>query len=102
MSGDPRIEAAANALHHYEQTQLPGVVDQARAALAAADAADREAGIHRVKVDDATVERVARALVRHRWPTALGDVWGSLGQGTQDDHMDQACAVLAALTEATS
>ena len=41
------------------------------------------------------VEAGARALARHRWPTAIG-VWDSFDQGMKDDYRDQARAALQA------
>jgi hypothetical protein len=70
---DPRVEAAARKLHErtrqgfdwddekYRVYQLNRKYNMGLA-LAAADEADRAAGIVRVHVDDETVERVARKL----------------------------------------
>lgn len=65
---DARVEAVARIIR--ESDVLPGslrppldlYIGDAQQALINADAADREQGIHRVKVDDAMVERVARVL----------------------------------------
>ena len=96
MSDDQRVEAVARA--RYERANPIGDWDnhthivkdvfrlQAERDIAAADAADREAGIHRVRVDDDTVERVVEVM---RETFHLPRKW--------DEH---ARAVLAALTGA--
>lgn len=58
----------------------------------AADKADREAGVVRIRVDDEAVERVARIFPRYR-------EWASIPSGEQDDYRDTARAAIAALTE---
>lgn len=56
---DPRVRSALDAF-----TQSPDATTPERITLAisAADAADAERGIHRITVDDETVERVAFTL----------------------------------------
>lgn len=61
---------------------------QSQAALAAADAHDAAHGIHRLVIDDATVERAARALDAELSKTILPSL------------MDVTRAVLAAAVEA--
>lgn len=48
-----------------------------------------------MNISDEAVEAAAKALARHKWPTAIG-VWESFGQGMQDDFRDQARAALEA------
>lgn len=61
-----REEAAADAVYgqnygwQFNMTEAEGV---AEAALAAADAWDAANGVHRVSLDDATVEKAAQALL---------------------------------------
>lgn len=59
-----RIEAAARAIAEQDRRR-PNSFHQAQArdALQAADAHDAAHGVHRVNLDDATVERAARALM---------------------------------------
>lgn len=108
---DPRVEAAASALecavgsHLYRSPFKPDVYfgDGARSILSAADAADREQGIHRVRVDDKTVERVARVLFDQRDVGESGfGAWDDEEQGPSDEEkgwfLDDARTVLAALT----
>ena|SRR5213595_878225 len=98
-----RIEAAALAWDHYwgdrygdEAVEEMG--EEVKVALAAADAHDLAHGVHRIVLDDATVERAARGLARHKWPTAMG-LWESFGQGMRDDFKDAALAVLSAAVQ---
>lgn len=93
-----RIEAAARAVAKDEDASnwdeehadyRNGWLTRVETILAAADAA---------MLSDATVERAAIALARHKWPTAMG-VWNSFGQGMKDDFRDQARAVLAAAVQ---
>jgi hypothetical protein len=72
-----REEAAAKAAYGRDHREAPyasiwedtsemlraDYVATETAALAAADAHDRAHGIHRITLDDATVERAARALM---------------------------------------
>lgn len=86
---DPRVEKAATRAHVW-LTAAGGVNRSAKLCaqdiLASADAADREAGIVRIQVDDGTVERVARAIQIENPSVAF-----AIGKRT-------ARAVLAALT----
>lgn len=92
---DPRVEAAAKAIttrYGDPVRRWKQDIDDAIVALTAADQADREQGIHRVRVDDATVERVARVLQVKSYDMRIP--W--------DDYKRVARAVLAALTGAGS
>jgi hypothetical protein len=60
-----RDEAAAKAIDN-EFGWVPNKWEMVRLALAAADAWDAAHGIHRISVDDATVERAGNALYDHR------------------------------------
>jgi hypothetical protein len=79
------------------------VVDNANLApvLAAADAADHETGIVRVDTrDEATVEKVARAICAAQFPTASPVyAWTVQFEDGQDEYRDQARAALAALED---
>jgi hypothetical protein len=62
------LEAAVKAWDHfwgdrYGDEALEEMGDEVKVALTAADAHDRANGIHRIAIDDATVERAARALL---------------------------------------
>ena len=73
MGSDPRTEAAAKAIHALYCTESPSPCkvgpelqswEDARAAVAAADAYDRDRGVVRVDTrDEATVERVAQTIL---------------------------------------
>jgi hypothetical protein len=77
---------------------VPALVAELRR-LAAADAADRDAGIIRVQINDAaTVDRVAAAILKLGEPRAM---WVHLDRDDRDEFRIQARAVLAALGEAT-
>jgi hypothetical protein len=100
---DPRVEAAVEAWDHhwgdrYGDEALDEMGEEVAVALAAADAADRAAGFVRVRVDDETVERVARIL----WDDAMSEdttpewrdmAWNDMG----GSYMILAGTVLAAL-----
>lgn len=94
---DPRVTATARAIQYQRAEEGPEIINFSRwlaeVALTAADAADREQGIHRVRVDDATVERVAHVV-------ELADAeW----EGSSVDWPTRiARAVLTALTGAES
>lgn len=104
-----RNEAAARALHASAPTATTNYLahrwePRARAALIAADTYDAEQGIHRVKVDDAAIERVARELWRQR---ALGTLqpqykWESLAPEGRNRLIDDARMALTALTMASA
>ena len=58
-----REEAAAQAMVMTSvRTQTTESMELAQAALAAADAHDLAHGVHRLTIDDATVERAARGM----------------------------------------
>lgn len=68
-----RIEAAAEALEERaENDDWEWCLGDAQTALAAADAYDSANGVHRITLDDATVERAARELCGYTlsgsWP----------------------------------
>jgi hypothetical protein len=74
----------------------------AKRTLAAADAHDLANNIHRVRLDDATVERAARALwngnTEADWD--LLDESSTIAHGVKDRYRQVARAVLAAAVEA--
>jgi uncharacterized protein (DUF608 family) len=94
-----REEAAATAMlplvKKLEATML------AQVTLAAADAHDLANNVHRVRLDDATVERVARALwngnTEADWD--LLDESSTIAHGVKDRYRQVARAVLAAAVE---
>lgn len=110
MSDDQRVEAAAEALGEDRtiHTALTDRLDRNRAkyALAAADAVDREAGIHRVRVDD-EAERKVRVLML-QLGGKISACWDHQpGAKFDQERAEKACAdtaraVLAALTGAES
>jgi len=91
-----RVEAAANVISESSGMRFDGfwsrvedlesedreyALKEASAALDAADAHDRANGIHRIALDDATVERAARALLNISRPSRCDwDEW------TEDGH----------------
>jgi hypothetical protein len=89
--------------HGYPDPAKRSIHEVVEPILAAADKADREAGIVRVRVDDATVERVARALTKHAVITdglEDGSGWcAECGNVDEDNDDHQARAAIAALTE---
>jgi hypothetical protein len=89
-TGDTRTAALCAVLHGPNHYRGWDCIEAARG-LAAADAADREAEIRRVHVDDAAILRAANAIV---------DYLGGVSDPTFSD-IDAARAVLAALGEAT-
>lgn len=107
---DARISIlpAPNGLVACEKDGTPSSIVRMRIphVLAAADRADREAGIHRVRVDDATVERVY-AEISHNLTPVIGRNRLRDRDGEQPEplrpHIEAAArAVLAALTGAGS
>jgi nucleotidyltransferase/DNA polymerase involved in DNA repair len=76
-------------------------LEESEAALAAADAHDAANNVHRVSLDDATVERVARALwngnTEADWD--LLDESSTIAHGVKDRYRQVARAVLAAAVE---
>ncbi|MDP9903135.1 hypothetical protein [Arthrobacter bambusae] len=94
-----RLEAAAKAIDakspfSYGGTTWPEWQEEARAALAAADAHDRANGIHRIVIDDATEERAARALFS--MVNRLASLDYLMSGKTRDSYVRLARAVLAA------
>ena len=100
-----REEAAAQALtdvyeplrgspEHYTEVHLM----EAHAALAAADAHDKANGVHRLTLDDATVERAARALFVIENPEADWEAL-PLNQWVTDIYRKRTRAVLAAAVQ---
>jgi hypothetical protein len=85
MSTDPRTEAADDLLNQYYDVTGQIIV-------AAIDAADRAAGIARIKVDDATVERGARAMRAH--DVGSHDRWDDMTDQARRDYLDTVRAVL--------
>ena len=111
---DPRVEAArirarlwmVSAMHASREQVIRDEVFCAYEVIQAADAADREQGIHRVRVDDATVERVY-AEISHNLTPVIGRNRLRDRDGEQPEplrpHIETAArAVLAALTGAES
>lgn len=87
-----RVEAAVKAWDHYwgdryGDEALEEMGEEVAVALAAADAHDAANGIHRVKLDDAAVERAAIKLC------------GSIAPC--DTHRESGRAIIAALREAS-
>lgn len=106
---DPRVVAAAQEITDRRWILIPAPegeygssiaqtddADLAVCVLEAIDKADRDAGVVRVRVDEDTVERVARALCRHKWPTAM-ELWENSSDNFRDDFKDAALAVLVTL-----
>jgi hypothetical protein len=94
---DPRLEPVRRELSKGLYQMAPGELpaqNGAVRALAAADEADRAAGIVRVRVDDDTVERAARAL-QSEAPVAW--IWDSVNEETKEFRRSQARIILAAL-----
>lgn len=97
-----REEAAAKAVEELwfrrqgDHVPFATYMPDANAALAAADAHDLAHGVHRLTIDDATVERAARAWVENGPVEAT---W----EGTSDRHktmtIDRIRAVLAAAVQ---
>jgi hypothetical protein len=102
-----RLEAAAKAMHDlsddgqqgvpYTETRRRSRERFAGYALTAADAHDLANNVHRVRLDDATVERAARALCIQD-PDFVG-LWGLLMDTERDYYRRMARAVLAAAVE---
>lgn len=93
-----REEAAATAISKIEDgVTPPNEIDRlfAREALAAADAHDAAEGVRRVTLDDATVERAARALAG----TVFMTNWEDMKPWTQRAFRRDARDVLAAAIE---
>jgi hypothetical protein len=67
----------------------------AKRALTAADAHDLANNVHRVRLDDATVERAARALYKNE-----GGNWNTAPDGLKDDWRKSVRDTIAALTAA--
>ncbi|MFW0772488.1 hypothetical protein ACLRGI_04900 [Paenarthrobacter nitroguajacolicus] len=110
-----RIEAAAKALNasyplrwamppwdelvkskdRANQNRVKLDREYASSALAAADAHDAVNGVHRVSLDDATIERAAEALFMANNPEADWHRFSKMSRVT-DAYRKQARAVLAA------
>lgn len=93
-----REEAAAKALeeelakmHGWGKSRNASIT----AALAAADAYDAANGVHRVSLDEGTVERAARALWVADSDATLG-FWGNLMDTERDYYRRTARLALAA------
>ncbi|MHA7144212.1 hypothetical protein ACX80U_05780 [Arthrobacter sp. TmT3-37] len=88
---DHRLIAAGNAF--YGSTDGLAI-ERVRKALAAADAADAEHGIQRVRIDEPVL--LARTLCD------LNDErWKHLSEGVQADYVEDALVVIETLMEAT-
>jgi hypothetical protein len=59
-------EAISEAFLDHSYDVWPDMENEAKAALAAADAHDAAHNVHRLVIDDATVERAAHVLYEHR------------------------------------
>jgi hypothetical protein len=82
-----RLEAAVKAWDHYwgdryGDEALEEMGEEVKVALAAADGHDLAHGLHRIRIDDATLERAAKSLagvpIDQPWPqwyTASVDRW---------------------------
>ncbi|MDQ0241209.1 hypothetical protein [Arthrobacter bambusae] len=105
-----REGAAAKAVFEYDNEHAPSLKfedadESSRSyyltaqskALAAADAHDAAHGIHRVGLDDATVERAARVLIEDG---QFGVPWDDAFDRERAETMDLARSVLAAAVEA--
>lgn len=96
-----REEAAAKAYWGDKEPDDLSVMEMVTArlradrALAAADAHDATHGIHRVTLDDATVERAARAI-----NSQFTLQWEKLPEWVREDERRIVRAVLAAAVEA--
>lgn len=91
MSDKTREEAAAIGFHAAMDTPFSEAVDwleEVTAGIAAADAHDTANGIHRVSLDEATVERAAQAL--------LDAFYDDKTLKVDDENRDIVRAVLAA------
>ena len=92
MSDKTRERAAAQAIAEQDRRRLNTFHEaQARDALSAADANDTANGVHRVTLDDATVERAASVLAMKSYTTAMGIAF--------DDYKRVARAALAAAVD---
>jgi hypothetical protein len=79
---DPRLAPAVNSFRREMAangvlTSIEKVVWSMKTALAAADAHDAAHGVYRLVIDDATVERAARALFTHYWDPEWVADWES-------------------------
>lgn len=100
---DGRVEAAAKGLEDVYGGEPANRADLALVTkiLAAADAHDAGQGIHRVRMDDAAVERAAKIIFPSYWNdfynknVSPGDI-----ARAQDDCLAHIRAVIAALKEA--
>jgi ABC-type molybdenum transport system ATPase subunit/photorepair protein PhrA len=100
-----RLEAAAKAMHDlsddgqqgvpYTETRRRSRERFAGYALTAADAYDVANNVHRVRLDDATVERAARAL-----NSDLTLQWEKMPEWVREGERRMVRAVLAAAVEA--
>jgi hypothetical protein len=89
-----RIGAAAKAMQPVANGLEASIL--AQAAIDAADAHDLANNVHRVRLDDATVERAAEAL----WDAANPFVrWVNLSEPLRVDPRAKARAVLTAAVE---
>ena len=101
-----REEAAAKAIWKYDveyglcTVYAPNTFhkEEAQTALAAADAHDKANGVHRLTLDDATVERAARALFVIENPEADWEAL-PLNQWVTDIYRKRTRAVLAAAVQ---
>ncbi|MFJ4286422.1 hypothetical protein ACIPY0_12325 [Paenarthrobacter nicotinovorans] len=103
-----RVEAAAKAYFevayvewdHADESIKADVRADTERALHAADAHDAANGVHRVSMDEATVERVARALFPSYWEREFYHehslATGQAMEESQRECIDHIRAVLAA------
>ena len=87
----------AAALKADTLSQFDTHKDRVAAVLAAAEAHDQRQGIHRLRIDDATVERGAEALAVSI--AKVPGIWGMHSEITKNAYRDHTQAVLSAALE---
>jgi hypothetical protein len=93
---DPRTQAVAAGLAMGFPDEAKYYVEEATAALTAADAHDVANNVHQVRLDDATVERVAQTILEEVEPERE---WGTTKEDLRELYRGVARAVLAAAVE---
>lgn len=98
MGSDPRVKAAME-WDAKDGGLLPDR-EWFAGVLAVADAADRDRGVVRVDTrDEATVERLGRAIYEDLRLDGDAEIWEGLTEDDRESYLRSGRAVLAALTQ---